>query len=53
VPLRPAQLRRFDCAVIATGHKDFNYSEIVRYSKAVVDTRNALRGRRSPKINRL
>jgi UDP-N-acetyl-D-glucosamine dehydrogenase len=52
-PLTPAQLRRFDCAVIATAHKSFPYSTIVRHSKAVVDTRNALKGKRSPKIARL
>jgi len=52
-PLTPARMRRFDCAVIATAHKSFPYGQIVRYSKSVVDTRNALKGRRSPKIVRL
>jgi UDP-N-acetyl-D-glucosamine dehydrogenase len=52
-PLTPASLRRFDCVVIATAHKTFPYGDVVRHSKAVVDTRNALRGRRSPKIVRL
>jgi UDP-N-acetyl-D-glucosamine dehydrogenase len=52
-PLTPAQLRRFDCAVIATAHKAFSYPTILRHSKAVVDTRNALKGRRSPKIVRI
>jgi UDP-N-acetyl-D-glucosamine dehydrogenase len=53
VPLTPAQLRRFDCVVIATAHKSFPYGSVERYSKAVVDTRNALKGRKSPKITRL
>jgi UDP-N-acetyl-D-glucosamine dehydrogenase len=53
VPTTAASLRRFDCAVVATAHKDFDYGEILRYSKAVVDTRNALAGRRSSKIVRL
>jgi len=53
LPLTPAQLKRFDCAVISTAHKVFPYGAVVRYSKAVVDTRNALRARRSPKIVRL
>jgi UDP-N-acetyl-D-glucosamine dehydrogenase len=52
-PLTPAQLRRFDCVVIATAHKSFPYSTIVRHAKAVVDTRNALKGKRSSKIARL
>src|SRR5436309_2890606 len=52
-PLTPARLRRFDCVVIATAHKAFPYGTVLRHSKAVVDTRNALRGKRSPKIARL
>ncbi len=53
VPTTAASLKRFDCAVIATAHKEFKYSEVLRYSKAVVDTRNALNGKRSAKIVRL
>jgi UDP-N-acetyl-D-glucosamine dehydrogenase len=53
VSVTKAQLRRFDCIVIATAHQSFPYGDIVRHSKSVVDTRNALRGRRSPKIARL
>ena len=51
--LTPAQLRRFDCVVIATAHKSFSYGPVVRFSRAVVDTRNALKGRRSPRIVRI
>jgi len=53
VPLTPASLKRYDCAVIATAHKQFPYSAILRYSKGVVDTRNALKGKVSKKITRL
>ena len=53
VPLTPARLGAFDCAVIATAHEDFPYDDIVKHSKSVVDTRNALSGRRSKKITRL
>jgi UDP-N-acetyl-D-glucosamine dehydrogenase len=53
VSLSPAQLRRYDCAVIATAHRDLPYGQILRYSHTVVDTRNALKGRRSAKIVRL
>jgi UDP-N-acetyl-D-glucosamine dehydrogenase len=53
VTLTPTQLKRFDVAVIATAHRAFPYGNVLRHSKAVVDTRNALRGRRSPKIVRL
>jgi UDP-N-acetyl-D-glucosamine dehydrogenase len=44
--LSPAKLRRF-------AHRSLPYGTILRYSKGVVDTRNALPGRRSPKITRL
>ena len=53
IPLVPAQLRRFDCVVITTAHKAFSYDTVLRHSKAIVDTRNALRGKRSSKITRL
>jgi len=53
VPFTATSLRRFDCAVIATAHKAFRYSSVLAWSKAVVDTRNALKGKKSPKIVRL
>ncbi|MCA9130795.1 MAG: nucleotide sugar dehydrogenase, partial [Planctomycetales bacterium] len=34
-------LNSLDCALIATDHSAFNYSEIIKHSKLVVDTRNA------------
>ena len=42
-----AQVKRFDCVVIATAHKAIDYSALLRWSKTVVDTRNALVGKRS------
>ena len=53
VPLTPAKIRRFDCVVIATAHDKFDYGLVVRHARGIVDTRNALRGRRSKKIIRL
>jgi UDP-N-acetyl-D-glucosamine dehydrogenase len=53
VPLTPARLKRYDCVVIATAHKSFPYGLILRHAPGVVDTRNALHGRRSRKIVRL
>lgn len=53
VPLSPNHLKRFDCAVIATAHSAVSYASVLKYSKAVVDTRNALKGRKSEKIVRL
>ena len=42
-----------DCVVIVTDHAAFDYPAILDCSKAIVDTRNALKGRVSPKISRL
>ena len=53
VPLTTANLKRFDIVVIATAHSGIPYSNVLRASKGVVDTRNALKGKRSPKIVRL
>ncbi len=52
-PITPARLKRFDCVVIATAHSNIPYGAVLRHARAVVDTRNALKGRRSPKIVRL
>jgi len=46
-------LPQADCAVIVTNHSSFDYAAIVRDSRLVVDTRNALKGMRSEKIIRL
>jgi len=46
-------LPQADCAVIVTDHSAFDYAAIVRDSRLVVDTRNALKGISSEKIIRL
>jgi len=46
-------LKRFDCVVIATNHAEFDYREVLKHAPAIVDTRNALKGKKSPKITRL
>jgi len=53
VPFTAAQVKRFDCVVVATAHKAFDYSALLQWASAIVDTRNALAGKRSPKIVRL
>jgi UDP-N-acetyl-D-glucosamine dehydrogenase len=42
-----------DCAVIITDHKAFDYQLLVEKASLIVDTRNALKGVKSPKIVRL
>jgi UDP-N-acetyl-D-glucosamine dehydrogenase len=39
--------------VIITDHTAFDYKGLVERSRLIVDTRNALKGFRSPKIVRL
>ena len=45
--------RDADCVVIVTDHAIFDYDGLVREARLIVDTRNALSGRNSPKIVRL
>jgi len=42
-----------DCAVIVTDHSSFDYRAIVERFALIVDTRNALKGEKSPKLFRL
>ncbi len=42
-----------DCVVIITDHSAFDYSTVVEKARLIVDTRNALKGRKSDKIVRL
>jgi len=45
-------LDQYDCVLIVTDHSDYNYEEIVSQSNLVVDSRNATKGIRSPKVVR-
>jgi UDP-N-acetyl-D-glucosamine dehydrogenase len=42
-----------DCVVIVTDHSSFDYVALVRDAQLIVDTRNALKGVKSPKVFRL
>jgi UDP-N-acetyl-D-glucosamine dehydrogenase len=42
-----------DCVLIVTDHAAFDYPALVKRAKLIVDTRNALKGFRSPNIVRL
>jgi UDP-N-acetyl-D-glucosamine dehydrogenase len=43
-------LGQYDCVLIVTDHSDYDYAGIVRDAQLVVDTRNATRGIKSPKV---
>jgi UDP-N-acetyl-D-glucosamine dehydrogenase len=45
-----SHLGQYDCVLIVTDHSDYDYKKIVDEAQLVVDTRNATRGIRSPKI---
>jgi UDP-N-acetyl-D-glucosamine dehydrogenase len=45
-------LDQYDCVLIVTDHSDYDYQDIVNQSKLVVDSRNATKGIKSPKIVR-
>ncbi len=45
-------LEQYDCVLIVTDHSDYDYEDIVKRSKLVVDSRNATKGIKSPKIVR-
>ncbi|HKF49213.1 MAG TPA: nucleotide sugar dehydrogenase [Terracidiphilus sp.] len=45
-------LGQFDTVLIVTDHSTYDYADIVERSQLVVDTRNATKGIRSPKIVR-
>ncbi|HET9695946.1 MAG TPA: nucleotide sugar dehydrogenase [Terriglobales bacterium] len=44
------KIGEFDCVVIVTDHSDYDYAKIVKEAKLVVDSRNATKGIKSPKI---
>ena len=50
VPLE--NLGDYDCVLIVTDHSDYDYERIVNEARLVVDTRNATKGIKSPKIVR-
>jgi UDP-N-acetyl-D-glucosamine dehydrogenase len=41
VECTPKNIRRFDIAVLTTGHKRFNYKQIAQHARLILDTRNA------------
>lgn len=43
-PLTPEMLSNMDAVIIVTDHSDYDYAQIVKHSKLVIDTRNATKG---------
>ena len=43
----------FDCGVITTAHREFDYEAIANGAECLIDTRNALKGFQGDHIQRL
>jgi len=52
-PFRPATLRAPDCVVIITPHRVFDFGLVARHARSIVDSRNALKGKRRRGVYRL
>jgi len=49
IPLTPANLKKFDCVLIATDHTNLDYEMVCKHAALVVDTRNATARVRRPR----
>jgi UDP-N-acetyl-D-glucosamine dehydrogenase len=48
VPLTPANLKKYDCVLIATDHTRVDYDAVCEHAQLVVDTRNATGQKKRP-----
>ena len=46
-------IERIDCAIIVTGHREIDYSILVKYCGLIFDSRNILKGMTDSNIVRL
>ena len=53
ITLTESSLRNADCVVITTAHSSYDYKQIVRNARLVIDSRNATKGIRNKKIVKL
>ncbi|MEE9315866.1 MAG: nucleotide sugar dehydrogenase [bacterium] len=53
IPLTESSLKNADCVVITTAHSDYDYKQIVKNARLVIDSRNATKGIKSKKIVKL
>jgi UDP-N-acetyl-D-glucosamine dehydrogenase len=50
--LSPANLKNSECVVVVTNHSNYDYNKIVKHSRLIIDTRNAIKSH-SPKVIKL
>jgi UDP-N-acetyl-D-mannosaminuronate dehydrogenase len=53
VPFGPESLAASDLVLIVTDHPEFDYDVLVEHAPLIVDTRNALKGRKAGHIRKL
>jgi UDP-N-acetyl-D-mannosaminuronate dehydrogenase len=53
VDLTRDELAKYDCVVILTDHKAFDYTMVVEEAALILDTRNALGANAGPNVFRL
>ena len=47
----PKKLKNYDLVLILTDHSNFNYEDLARKAKFVVDTRNAIKSRKYKNVS--
>jgi len=53
ISLKPKTIRKYDCVIIMTAHKDVDYDLILKNAKLIYDTRNVFKGVESEKVKKL
>lgn len=53
VELNAKKIKEFDCCLIATDHKKFDYAGLLKNAKFIFDSRNVYRGKHCEKVERL
>jgi UDP-N-acetyl-D-glucosamine dehydrogenase len=47
------KIKKFDCCLIATDHRRFNYPFLLKHAKFIFDARNVYKGKHTEKVERL
>ncbi|CAH0119018.1 UDP-N-acetyl-D-glucosamine 6-dehydrogenase [Paenibacillus sp. CECT 9249] len=53
IPCELSLIRKYDCIVVITNHKEFDYEELAKTGVPILDTRNAFDGIEQPHIYKL
>ncbi|MCK9431636.1 MAG: nucleotide sugar dehydrogenase [Candidatus Omnitrophica bacterium] len=51
--LKPAEIRNFDCCIIAADHRGVDYASLLKNAKFIFDTRNVFKGKYPSRVERL